>query len=44
LRIVTGGTFLENHPSRQPRSSVILSSFHCWIGLDLAYIVHPDVI
>jgi hypothetical protein len=34
LRAVTGGTFLENHPSRQPRSSAVISSFHRWIGLD----------
>jgi len=44
LRAVTGGTFLENHPSRQPCSSAVISSFHRWIGLDFGYVVHPDVI
>jgi len=44
FRDVTGGTFLENHPSRQPCSSAVISSFRCWIGLDFGYVVHPDVI
>ena len=44
LRAVTGGTFLENHTSRQPCSSAIISSFHRWIGLDFGYVVHPNVI
>jgi hypothetical protein len=44
LRAVTGGTFLENHPSRQPCSSAVISSFHRWIGLDFGYVVHLDVI
>jgi hypothetical protein len=44
LRAVTGGTFLENHPSRHTRSSAVISSFHRWIGLDFGYVVHPDAI
>jgi hypothetical protein len=43
LRVVTRGTFLENHPSRQPCSSDVISLFHRWIGLDFGYVVHPDV-
>ena len=37
LSVVIGGTFLENHPSRQPRSSAVISSFHRWIGMDFGY-------
>jgi len=44
LMAVTGGTILENHPSRQPRSSAVISSFHRWIGLDFGYVAHLDVI
>ena len=44
LRAVTGGIFLENHPSRQLCSSAVISSFHHWIGLDFGYVIHPDVI
>ena len=44
LRVVIGGTFLENHPSRQPCSSAVISSFHRWIDLDFGYVVYPDVI
>jgi len=43
-RAVAGGTFQENHPSRQPRSSAVISSLHRWIGLDFGYVVHLDVI
>jgi hypothetical protein len=43
LRAVTGGTFLENHPSRQHCSSVVISSFHRSIGLDFGYVVCSDV-
>jgi hypothetical protein len=44
LRVVTGETFLENHPSRQPRSSTVISFLHRWIGMDLGYVIHPYVI
>jgi hypothetical protein len=44
LRFITKGTFLENHLSRQSRLSAIISSFHRWIGLDLEYVIHPNVL
>jgi hypothetical protein len=44
LRAIIGGTFLENHPSKQPHSSAVISSFHGRIGLDFGYVVHLDVI
>jgi len=44
FRVVARGTFLENHPSRQPRSSAVISLFHRWIGLAFGYVVCPDVV
>jgi len=43
LRAVIEGTFLEKHPLRQPRSSIVISSFHRWIGLEFRYVVNPDI-
>ena len=44
LKAIAIGNFLEKHPSRQSHLLVVFSSVHHWIGLDLVYVVHLDVI